>query len=100
MTASPAGRADAIAVVPASLGATGDGVLALAAEVRGQALRPMSADAIGSARCSDALSGAERLVGEALQASARSLEEIARALRAASGAYGLADLVAFRQESG
>jgi hypothetical protein len=99
MTASPVVRTDTIVVVPASLAATGDAVLGLASEVRGHARRPLSADAIGSAHCSEALAGAARLIDQALRASAQSLEEIARALRAASGAYGLADVVAFRQES-
>jgi hypothetical protein len=98
MTASPM-RSDTIAVVPASLGTTGDAVLALAGEVRSQALRPVGVDAIGNAYCSEALAGAARMMEQALQSSAQSLEEIARALRAASGAYGLADLVAFRQQS-
>lgn len=90
---------DAIAVVPASLGATGRAISSLAAEVRGQTPRPLNPDAIASAHCSDALAGASRLVAQALQASAQSLEEIAGALRAASSAYGLVDLVAVRQES-
>lgn len=100
MTASPATRSDAIAVVPTSLAATGDAVLSLAAEVRGQAPRPLSGDAIGSTHCADSLAQASRLLGQAVHASAQSLEEIARALQTASGAYGLADLVAFRPERG
>ncbi len=98
MTARPATQADAIAVVPASLGATGDAVVAIAAEVRGHALRSLSAEAMGSDSCSAALCGASGLVEQAMQAAVQSLTEIARALHAASGAYGLADLVAFRPE--
>ncbi|HEX4015363.1 MAG TPA: hypothetical protein VHX15_01380 [Frankiaceae bacterium] len=99
MTARPATRPDAIVVVPTSIGATGDAVSALVAEVRGQALRPLGADVIGGAHCADALAGAGRSVEQALDATVRSLEQIARALHAASGAYALADLVAFPQQS-
>jgi hypothetical protein len=99
MTAGPAPRTDAIAVLPASLGTTGDAVLALAAEVRRHALHSLSAGVVGSPSCADALAGAGRLVEQAWQEAAHSLEQIARALHAASGAYGLADLVAFRPAS-
>jgi hypothetical protein len=98
MTANPATSADSIVVVPASLAATGGAVQEVASGVRSRALRPLSADAIGSEPCSESLAGAARLVEQALAASAQSLAEIARALGAASGAYGLADLVAFRPE--
>jgi hypothetical protein len=93
-------RSDAIAVAPASLGTAGAAVQALAVEVRGHAPRPLTADAVGSGHCCEALAGASRLIERALRASAQSLEDIAGALRAASDAYGLADLVAFRQDSG
>jgi hypothetical protein len=99
MTASPANDPGAIAVVPASIGSTGDAVLVLAEEIRSQPLRHLSAEVIGSVHCSDALAGAAGLVEQALHASAQSLEEIARALRAASAAYGLADLVALPQRA-
>jgi hypothetical protein len=91
-------RTDAIAVVPASLGATADAVVAIAAEVRGHALRSLSAESVGSGPCSAALTGSSGLVEQALQAASLSLDELARALHAAAGAYGLADLVAFRPE--
>ncbi len=87
-----------IAVVPASLGSAGDAVVALAAEVRGQALRPLSADVVGNAHCCEALAAASRLVGRALEASSGSLEEMSGALRSAAGVYRLADLMAFMPE--
>jgi hypothetical protein len=89
-----------IAVAPSSLSSAGAALSALAGDVRTQALRPLGTGVIGDASCGAALTAASHLVGEALEASAGSLDELARALRAAAGAYSLADLLAVAPEPG
>jgi hypothetical protein len=84
-----------IAVAPSSLGSASAAVLAFAADVRAERLRPLGVEITGDSHCDAALASATRLVGAALDASAGCLDEIARALRAAAEAYGLADQVAF-----
>ncbi len=95
---SPAPASSFIAVAPSSLSSVGATLTALAAEVRTQGPRSPGAGAVGDAHCHAALTTASHLVAEALAASAGSLDELAGALRAASAAYGLADLLAFTPE--
>ena len=58
----------------------------------------LGADLIGDAHCAAALASASRLVVQALDASAGSLDDMARALRTAAGAYELADVLAIAPE--
>ena len=94
----PAAASSLIAVTPSSLGSGAAALSFLTADVRahGQnALGSLPASVIGDARCQAALAAATRLVAEALHASAGSLDQLGAGLRAAEGAYGLADLLAF-----
>jgi hypothetical protein len=100
MSASPvpAAASGAIAVAPSSLGRAAGALSALTGGVRAQAQSALSSPAVesvGDARCHEALGSASRLVAEALDASAGSLDELAGGLRSAAGAYSLADLLAF-----
>jgi hypothetical protein len=99
MTASPArvagsARSGPFMVVPSSLGAAAGPVFSLAADVRQLPLHVLSADVIGDAGCARAVDQAVQLVEGAARVSAQALDEVARALRSAAGAYELADLVA------
>ncbi len=100
MSASPVpvSNSGMIAVAPSSLAAAGAVVIALAAEVRAVAPAQLGADLIGDAHCAAALASASRLVVQALDASAGSLDDMARALRTAAGAYELADVLAIAPE--
>jgi 3-hydroxyacyl-CoA dehydrogenase len=89
-----------IAVAPSSLGNAAAAVIALSTEARAQRILPIDAGVVGDARCGRAMNSASRLVAEALAASAHSLDELARALGSAAGAYGLADLVAVGPDPG
>ncbi len=100
MSVSPVSAASSsvIAVTPSSLGSAAGALSALTADLRAHehsALGSPSAAVTGDARCEAALAAASRLVGEALNASAESLEQLGSGLRSAEGAYSLADLLAF-----
>jgi hypothetical protein len=72
----------------------------MAAELAARTPRRLPAGAMANPQCFQAFSQASRLVGEALSSSAASLEEMARALHAAAGAYALADLAAVSVAAG
>jgi hypothetical protein len=94
----PAAPSSVIAVTPSSLGSAAGTLSVLTADVRAHAqsaLGSPSAAGLGDARCQAALAAAVRLVGEALNASAGSLEQLGVGLRSAEGAYSLADVLAF-----
>jgi hypothetical protein len=94
----PAAASSVITVTPSSLGSAAAALSVMTADVRAHAQRALgspSAAVIGDARCQAALAAAGRLVGDALHASAGSLDQLGAGLRAADGAYSLADLLAF-----
>ena len=90
--------AGVIAVAPSSIGSAAAAGAALAAQLAAMTPHALAPGAIANSPCFQAFSDASRLVGEALQASAASLDEIARALHAAAGAYALADQLAVAPE--
>ena len=99
MAAAPP-SADAIAVAPSSLAGMAGASAALAAQVAAVSVGALGADAVANPQCFQAFSSAGQLVNEALQTTAASLDQIARALNAAAGAYGLADLLAVAAVTG